>query len=274
MPRQILDSESLDVVWDELVYTNARLLYDEDTKDLAAPYQKLIERVEDAWKEQRKVWKAETEAQANVDSVNFRTDQRTIDFAFALEGANRKHPQGEQRQARYFPIAPSKIIAMALEGQLPYTESFANSIPKEPESELQSFGAGFAQDVSDAKAALDQKQKAADERRDNRVKTISTLVTEINDARESTYAEIVKRRAPKQKSKDWPESFFRKQKKNTPEEREREVKRQTLLGIFASRGIEVPYEVQKKINKETSPETLLRWMNKALTVQDAQEIIS
>ena len=274
MPRQILDNESLDTIWDELVYSNARLLYDEDTKDLAAPYQKLIGQVEDAWKEQRKVWQGETEAQANVDSINFRTDQRTIDFAFALEGANRKHPQGEQRQARYFPISPSKIVANALEGQLPYMESFANSIPKEPEPELQSFGAGFLQDVSDAKAALAQKQKAADERRDNRVKTISVLITEINTVRENTHAELLKRRAPKQKSKEWPESFFRKQKKNNPEEREREVKRQTLLGIFASRGIEVSSEVQKKINKETSPETLLRWMSKALTVQDAQEAVS
>jgi hypothetical protein len=272
--RQIFENESVNNIWDDLVYSHTRLLYDEHTKDLATPFEKLIAKTEDAWKEQRKVWRAETEAQANVDAINFRTDERTLDFAFALEGANRKHPQGEQRQKRYFPITAVKVAALALENQLPYTESFANSTPKEAEPELQAFAAGFSRDVTEAKAALSRKQKAADERRDNRVQVISALVEEINNTREATLAELLKRRAPQQKSKDWPESFFRKQKKNTPEEREREQKQQTILGVFTARGLEVSPELEKKINKEAKPETLLRWLTKAASAATAYDALS
>jgi hypothetical protein len=271
--RQLVDSEAVDALCDDLVYSHARLLYDEDAKDLAPPFETIILKMEDAWKEQRKVWRAETEAQANVDMVNFRTDERTSDFAFDLEGANRKHPQGEQRQQRYFPIAPSKIVALSLELQLPYTESFANSLPKEAEPQLQAYAAGFSQDVSDGKAAIAQKQKAADDRRDNRVQMLAALVEEINNLREATLAELMKRRVPKKRHKDWPESFFRKQKRNTPEERERELAQQTILGIFSCRGLEVSTEVRKKIHKESDREVLLKWLTNATTATSAEEAI-
>jgi hypothetical protein len=272
--RQFFDNEALQNLWDDLGYTHARLLYDKDAADLAPPLGALIERIEEAWKEQRKVWRAETIAQASVDAINFRMDERTLDFAFALEGANRKHPQGEQRQKRYFPIAPSKVVALSLESQMPYTESFANSLPKESEPELQAFASVFLQDVTEGRAAIEARQKAADERRDNRVRSIAVLVEEINNTRESVLAELIKRRAPRRKGKEWPESFFRKQKKNTPEERERELAQQTILGVFSCRGLEASTEVRKKIYKESDREILLKWLTKATTAASAEEAIS
>ena len=272
--RQLVDSEAIDALCDDLAYSHARLLYDEDAKDLAPSFEAFILKAEHVWKEQRKVWRAETEAQANVDAINFRTDERTLDFAFQLEGVNRKHPQGEQRQERYFPIAPSKMVALSLESQMPYIESFANSLPKEVEAELQGYAAGFLQDVTDGKAAIAQKQKAADDRRDNRVQVIASLVEEINNLREATLAELMKRRIPKKKGKEWPESFFRKQKRNTPEERERELKQQTILQIFSCRGLDVSSEARKKIYKESDAATLLKWLTKAATASSVEEIFS
>jgi hypothetical protein len=165
-------------------------------------------------------------------------------------------------------------VALSLELQLPYTESFANSLPKEAEPQLQAFSAGFLQDVKDGKAALTQKQKAADERRDNRVQMIAALVSEINNLRDTTLAELMKRRVTHKKHKDWPESFFRKQKRNSPEERERELKQQTILHIFSCRGLDVPNESRKKIYKESDGAILLKWLTKAAVAASVEEIFS
>src|SRR5688500_13586860 len=113
-PKAFADSDAIDTMWDDLVYSYGRLSADADAKDLATKIAELIAASEDLWKAQRTVWRAETEAQSGVDAINYRTDTRTEDFHEDLRHLNRKHPQGEQRQQRYFPEPKYKIVALGL----------------------------------------------------------------------------------------------------------------------------------------------------------------
>src|SRR5262249_870899 len=124
MPRQLQTGDAVDNMWDALVYACSRLKAGkEETEDLASPLEGLIGDAEELWKGQRQVWRAETEAEGGVNAVNFRADARTEDLHVDLTHAN--HPlgaQGQRRQDRYFPIAKSQIIRLALAAQMAYID--------------------------------------------------------------------------------------------------------------------------------------------------------
>jgi hypothetical protein len=270
--RLYSDSDAIETVWDDLVYLYVRLNNFRETNDLAKEALALITTSEEVWKGQRKVWREETEAQSGVDGINFRTDERTDDFHADLTQANRKHPQGEKRQERYFPLAKSKIIELSLATQMKYIEDYAISLPKEDEPELQAHGKGFAEDLNDGKAALAALATAVANRRDHRVKEIEKFRTTANGTRTAIYGELLKRSAGKPKK--WADSFFRKRSQNTPEERRLEKLRDAIYANCELYELALDKEQTKKIQQESKPEALLQWLRNTATAKTSAEIFS
>jgi hypothetical protein len=264
------ESDSIETVWDDLVYLYARLNAFAETKDLAPSILALITTSEEVWRGQRKVWREETEAQSGVDNINFRTDERTEDLHADLVQANRKHPQGESRQERYFPLAKSKIIELGLASQMKYVEDYANSLPKEAEPELQAHGKGFAEDATDGRAALTALATAVANRRDHRVKEIEKFRTTANETRTTVYGELLKR--SQGKPKKWADSFFRKRTQNTPEERRLEKSRDAIYTNCELYGLILEKDQTKKIQQESDDAVLLQWLRNTATAKTAAEL--
>ena len=275
---QIIDpNDSLDVVWDYLVYAYVRLRYDPDAKDLAAELLVLITKIEDeVWKGQRGHWRTEIEAQAFVDAINYRADGRTRLLQPDVERANRSLPAAlaKQRLERYFPIAPNKIIALALVSQITYIEDYANSLPKESEPELQEYGKGFADDLKEGKEALALLASAASDRRDHRVKAIGGLINDANKTLGIIAGELQKRAAQTHKASDWAGSFFRKQQRNTPEERKLNKKREAILASCAALDLELDPESRKRLQQEQDHAKLLTWLRNAATATNPAELFT
>jgi hypothetical protein len=275
---QLIDAtDSLDYIWDYLVYAYVRLRHDPDTHDLAAEIMGHITKIEsEVWKGQRGKWRAEIEAQAFVDAVNYRTDNRTKLFQPDLERANRTLPQAlaDQRLKRYFPIAPNKIIALSLSSQITYIEDYANSLPKESEEELKLYGQGFAADLKEGKEALTALASAASERRDHRVKDIGGLISNANKTLGTIAGELQKRAAQKHKPSDWADSFFRKQQRNTPEERKLQKKREAILATCEAYDVVLDTENRKKIRQEQDPVLLRTWLKNAASAATVDEVFA
>ena len=272
-PKPFVENDSIEGMWDDLGYAYGRVSGDTDAKDLAPQLLALIEASEDLWKGQRLVWRAETLAQSGVDAVNYRADIRTDDFSEDLRHANRKHPQAEERQSRYFPIAKYKIIDLGLATQMSYIEDYASSLPKEPESELQSHGKGFAEDAVDGRAALLALTVAVANRRDQRSKDIAIFRKKANEVRTEVYGELLKRSA-KGKPKGWADEFFRRRRQNSPEERRLEKLRDTLFTSCELYGLTLEEEQQKKILQEINAEALLRWLRNSASAKTAADLFS
>lgn len=270
--RLYVENDSIDSIWDDLVYLYVRLNSFVETKDLAPQILALITTSEDIWKGQRKAWREETEAQSGVDGINFRADNRTEDLHADLTSVNRKHPQGEKRQERYFPIAKSKIIEMALISQMKYIEDYAISLPKEAEPELQAHGKGFAEDAADGRAALTALATAVANRRDHRVKEIEKFRTTANETRTNVYGELLKR--SQGKPKKWADSFFRKRTQNTPEERRLEKSRDAIYTNCELYGLILEKDQTKKIQQESDANVLLRWLRNTATAKAATDIFA
>jgi hypothetical protein len=275
---QLIDpNDSLDFVWDYLVYAYVRLRHDPEAKDLAPELLTPITKLEDeVWKGQRGHWRAEIEAQAFVDSIHYRTDNRTRFFQPDLERANRSLPTAlaEQRFKRYFPIALNKITALALVSQITYIEDYANSLLKESEPELKTYGEGFAMDLKDGKAALAALTTSASERRDHRAKVIGGLISDANKTLGTIAGELQKRAAQTHKPSDWAGSFFRKQQRNTPEERKLNKKREAILSSCDALDITLDPESRKKIQQEQDHAKLITWLRNTANATNAAEIFS
>ena len=111
-------THSLDVLWSELVYTEARLLRDKVARDLAPLFVALLRRWEKIANGQRAVWRAEIVAQAGVDLQNLALDETVeliADTLWLAEGKDRTTP----RYRRYFAKPPSTVIRLGLENELP-----------------------------------------------------------------------------------------------------------------------------------------------------------
>jgi len=207
--RTIAHDEPLDSVWEDLVYTEARLLSDPRTRDLAPGHTELLTALETVRVGQYTVWRGEIFAQAKVDTLNFAVDRFTETFGrklFVAEKGERKGP----RWKRYFPSSVSSMVRLALERQLTKVRGWPASLKGEPEPELQADGPEFARLVTEGDAAVQGRFDAAGKRNDHRVREIVALIDDVNAARLSALGRLLQRAVKNGLSKDWAESFFRK----------------------------------------------------------------
>jgi len=213
--RTLRHAESLDAIWEELVYTEARLMKDEHAKDLAAHFASLLKRWEKVQQGQRAAWREEIVAQAWVDAEDDALDDtvETVGRALlAADGYDRKAP----RFKRYFPKAPNAVMRFGLESELALVRAWPDSLRGEREDELQALGPRVARDVQDGEAAVAARTAAAAGRADHRVREIVRFVDDVNGARRSAYGELIQRAQKKGLPADWPSRFFRRGSYDAP----------------------------------------------------------
>lgn len=207
MVRDVRDDSALDSIWEEVVFTEARLLGDDNAKELAPPFSQLRDRSEEVRGGQLAAWREEVVAQAAVKAADDRLDDwvHALDLALStVLAGDRQSP----RYRRYFTQAPSAIIRMRLESELGLVRGWADSLASEPEPVLQGLGADLRKLVEQGDVALEGRRKAAAARTDHRVRSISSLIDDINEARVSTYGALTKKAAELHLPRNWPDRFF------------------------------------------------------------------
>ncbi len=206
--RIIRDNESLESIWDELVFTEARLLGDEQAKGYAPAITDLLARVEQVSGGQLGLRREAVTAQAQVDAVDDQLDDwvHSLDTALlTIVDQNAQSP----RYRRYFSATPSSIIRLGLESELARVRSWAGSLATEPEAALQQLGAQLSKVVVDGDAALQRRTLAATARSDHRVRSITSLIDDINGARLSIFGALLQKGATLRMPADWANRFFR-----------------------------------------------------------------
>lgn len=207
--RTIQLTESLDSVWEELVYTEARFLGDPLTRDLAPAHDALLKRLETVRVGQRAAWRAEIIAQASVDTQNGFLDRTTTSFgAKLLAAVNSKRTS--PRWGRYFPDSVSDVVKLALGRQVERVRGWIGSLRGEPEAEIKAFAERFEQHLTDSDAALQSRIDSAAARNDHRVREIVTLIDDVNAARLSALGRLLQRAVKNDLPREWAESFFRR----------------------------------------------------------------
>lgn len=199
--------KSLDSAWGDLTFSEARLLGDEHAKELAPTFAELRQRVEDTRVQQLGTWRAELIAQAAVNAADDALDDWVHDLDLTLSHILAGATQSP-RYRRYFSMAPSMIIRMALETELGRVRGWVDSLASEPEAELQALGARLRTLIAQGDAALEARRKAGAQRNDHRVRTIASLIDDINNARRSAYGALTRKAAELRLPRTWPDRFF------------------------------------------------------------------
>ena len=75
---------------------------------------------------------------------------------------------------------------------------------------LRDQGTRLATLIAQGEAALDRRRKAVSARSDHRVRTITSLIEEINVTRAAQYGKLATKAAEARLPPDWPNRFFRK----------------------------------------------------------------
>lgn len=207
--RSIYDSESLEAVWDELVYTEARLEKSEHARAHAPLFAALLQRWEKVSAGQKKAWRAEIAAQAAVDEANDDLDDLIDDVDGALQGVTGRDREAP-RYRRYFSQSPSVVRRMGLERELAVVRTWPQSLATEPEPALKSVGRRLQEGIKSGDAAVLTRSQAAAARADHRVREINDFIAEVNGTRQSVYGMLVTRGQQEGLPKDWAGRFFRK----------------------------------------------------------------
>ena len=218
--RTVRDSESLDSVAEELLFTESRLKSDEHAKDMAAPMTALMAQVDQVRLGQIAASRSEVTAQAAVAAAADLLD----DWIRSLDRALREVVRGNiesPRYKRYFATAPSSFVRLGLESEISRVRGWVESLAGEPEQILKDLGASLATLLTQGDAALDQRRKAVSGRSDHRVRSITSLIDEINTTRTALYGNLARKAADTGLPIDWPARFFRhggRSKDEKPEE--------------------------------------------------------
>jgi hypothetical protein len=261
--KKVYVTEGPVAIREQSIYSEGRLLYDDDAKDLAPPFTKIANEFDAIILGLWACWREETLAQSQVDSVNYRMDRRVEKHAkavrFVMDGA-----QGEALYNRYYEKAsPSRVVALSLEPEIKVVRDWVDALLAEKTPELQAFSAGFAQDITDGEAALRRRDSSASARRNYWNQIIAAKVDELNALRKATYGELTKRAASLNKPDGWAESFFKKQKKNAKEE-PADLWRDLVFGVINVLGLETSDAVTELIEQSKEATKLQSW-HKSLT---------
>lgn len=205
--RVIRGTESLDSVWEELVFTEARLLGDVNAQGFAPTVAALLTRLEQVRGGQLSAWREEVTAEAGVAAQDYRLDNWVRGFDLALLSAveNTQSP----RYKRYFKAQPSRIIRLGLASELSRVRSWVESLTTEPEAMLKEMGTQLKSIVADSDEALERRRRAATTRADHRVREITSLLEDVNGARASLYGALMQKATEVHLPRDWPNQFFR-----------------------------------------------------------------
>jgi hypothetical protein len=99
---------------------------------------------------------------------------------------------------------------MALEAEIARVRGWVDSLASEPHPKLKEMGAQLPAIIAQGEAALERRRKAANARDDHRVRSITSIIEEINVARAALYGQLSSKAASAGLPLDWPSHFFRK----------------------------------------------------------------
>lgn len=207
MLATLSQDRSLSSTWEDLTFTEARLLGDANVRELAPMFTELRKRLESVRNGQNDVWRDEVFAQAAVNAADDALDDCVHDLDLALKHAV-SGDTSAPKYRRYFPEAPSSIIRMGLESELGRVRTWADSLSGEKEEELKALGARLGTLIAQGDAALAGRRKAGAARSDHRVRSIASLVDDINNARLSLYGTLARKAAELHLPRNWPDRFF------------------------------------------------------------------
>ena len=211
-PRTLDYDTGMESLRTELVYTEARLLKDKNAADLAPVFKGLQERQAKVAEGQRAAWREETIAEAGVDYADDSLDDRTIEVSEALLNALKRNRESP-RYTRYFKTAPNAVVRLGLESQLETVVEWPASLKGEPEDPVKEQGTLLEKDITDGRAAIEERNKAMAKRADHRVREIVRLVDDVNGARLSVYGQLVTRVEERKLPRTWPDRFFRQEQR-------------------------------------------------------------
>lgn len=205
----IRDSASLDTVAEELLFTSSRLDSDEHGKEFAPMVTEQIAQVDQVRKGQVSASRDEVAAQAAVSAADDRLDDWIESFGRNLKDVVRGDMQAPLFK-RYFTTAPWTFIRLGLESELSRVRGWTDSLASEPNQSLKDMGARLTTLIAQGEAALDRRRKAANARSDHRVRSITSIIEEVNATRGALYGKLATKAAEVGLPLDWPSRFFRK----------------------------------------------------------------
>jgi hypothetical protein len=207
--RTIRDSESLDSVAEELVFTTSRLDSDEHAKEFAPGLATLISQVDQVRSGQVGASRDEAAAHAAVAAADDQLDDWILGFDRGLKEIVQGDTQSPAYR-RYFTSAPWTFVRMALESEISRVRGWVDSLASEPNPSLKDRGARLATLITQGEAALDRRRKAVSARNDHRVRSITSIIEEVNVTRAALYGKLATKAAEVGLPSDWPSRFFRK----------------------------------------------------------------
>jgi len=208
-PRTIRYDDSLDVLWEEVTYTEARLRADPSTADLAARFTDFHPRLDTVRTGLYGAWRAEIVAQARVDQADAALDACVLAVDAALDRAG--EPPDAPRRRRYFRgDAARKITVQGLANELQVVRAWPASLATEDDDELRAQAEPLRLAVVRSEEALAERVRAQNTRRDFIARDRARLVDELNALRAEVYVELARRAVGHRHPRGWPGAFFRK----------------------------------------------------------------
>jgi hypothetical protein len=207
--RLIRSSEGLDTVAEELTFTASILESEEHGKEYAPAVREEIGKVDKVRSGQIEASREEVAAHAAVASADTRLDVWITAFDRTLKDV----VQGDTKAPlyrRYFSAAPWTFVRMALEAEMARVRGWVDSLASEPNQKLKDMGAQLATLITQGEAALERRRKAENARDDHRVRSITSIIEEINTRRAALYGQLASKAAEAGLPLDWPSHFFRR----------------------------------------------------------------
>jgi len=206
--RTLRDSLSMDSLWEELVFTEARLLGDANAKEFCPTIRQLMDRLERVRAGQVAAWREEIAAEADVAAADDLLDDWVHALDVAMLGILEQDTHSP-RYRRYFSDAPSSIMRLRLESQVAHLRSWADSLASEPERPLQDLGMRLRALLASGNAALERRRRAGATTQDHRVRNIKPMISDINDTRRALFGTLIKKAVDLHLPRPWANRFFR-----------------------------------------------------------------
>lgn len=214
--RWIRTSEGLDAVAEELTFTASILESEEQSKEFASMVREKIGAVDKVRSGQIEASREEVAAHAAVASADSRLDMWITAFDRTLKDVVRGDIKAPLYQ-RYFNTAPWTFVRMALEAEISRVRGWVDSLASEPDQRLKDLGAQLPAIIAQGEAALERRRKATSARGDHRVRSITSIIEEINVMRAALYGQLTTRAAEAGLPLDWPGHFFRRSSRSKEE---------------------------------------------------------
>jgi flagellin-specific chaperone FliS len=284
MPRDVLASDSLDSIWEEIVYNKASLKGNTVTEPMVSKIDPFIFRLISLREGQLKCWEEEQVAQALVDYYNFMLDRLVEEFGTAkLASIRKENPHWKEKEAResgeytlYIKKGStiSDIVRLGLASELPVVEPWADLIRRETDASLLPFAERFADLVSKGKEAVVARAKALVATSEHRTRQINPFIKELNDARTSMHGQLLDLSTTLKVPKSWADTFFRKSAGSSPNKDEARGIAKTIVAVLALRKITLIEEQKKKLTGNLDFELFDQWISRLLSAQDANELLA